>query len=278
MAIRLIAIDIDGTLLDSCGQVPEANQRAIAAAVESGMEVALVTGRRYTFAMPVAERIPAPLTMIVNNGALVRSKRGETFERQLLDRGSARRVLEATSDFRLGALVLFDRPRENQIIFELLDWADPSRTDYWRRNREYLSEIAHLEDCLTEDPIQVMYTGGVAQMRALAKRLAGSDFANEYSVQMTEYEAKDFTLLDVLHPEVSKGAALRGWAARQGYGSAEVMAIGDNFNDREMLGFAGTPVVMGNSVAELRANGWHVTGTNDEGGVAQAIERFALGA
>jgi len=240
--------------------------------------VALVTGRRYTFAMPVAERIPAPLTMIVNNGALVRSKRGETFERQLLDRGSARRVLEATSDFRLGALVLFDRPRENQIIFELLDWADPSRTDYWRRNREYLSEIAHLEDCLTEDPIQVMYTGGVAQMRALAKRLAGSDFANEYSVQMTEYEAKDFTLLDVLHPEVSKGAALRGWAARQGYGSAEVMAIGDNFNDREMLGFAGTPVVMGNSVAELRANGWHVTGTNDEGGVAQAIERFALGA
>lgn len=277
MPIRLIAIDIDGTLLDSRGQVPEANQSAIATAVERGIEVALVTGRRYTFAMPVAERIPTPLTMIVNNGALVRSKQGETFERQLLARASARRVLEATTDFRLGALVLFDRPRENQIVFEQLDWADPSRTDYWRRNREYLSEIAHLEDCLTEDPIQVMYTGGVAEMRRLAERLAGTGFADEYSVQRTEYEARNFTLLDVLHPQVSKGAALRGWAARQGYKSAQVMAIGDNLNDREMLGFAGVAVVMGNSVAELRNDGWHVTGTNDEGGVAQAIERFALG-
>ena len=274
--IRLIAIDIDGTLLDSRGQVPEANQGAIAAVVERGIEVALVTGRRYTFALPVAEQIPAPLTMIVNNGALVRSKQGETFERQLLARESARRVLEATADFRMGTLVLFDRPKENQIVFELLDWADPSRTDYWRRNREYLTEIDHLEDCLTEDPIQVMYTGGVAEMRRLAERLAGTGFANEYSVQRTEYEARNFTLVDVLHPAVSKGAALRHWAARRGYGSAEVMAIGDNLNDREMLEFAGLPVVMGNSVAGLRSNGWYLTGTNDQGGVAQAIERFVL--
>jgi Cof subfamily protein (haloacid dehalogenase superfamily) len=277
MSIRLLAVDIDGTLLDSTGQVPEANQRAVAAAVARGVEVALVTGRRYTFALPVAERIPAPLTMIVNNGALVRTKGGETFHRQLLSKETARRVLEATADFRLGALVLFDRPRENQILYELLDWANPSRTDYWRRNREYLTEIAPLENCLTEDPIQVMYTGGVERMRALGQRLAGLGFAKEFSVQVTEYEAKNFTLLDVLHPAVSKGATLRAWAARQGYSSREVMAIGDNFNDREMLGFAGMPVVMGNGVAELRSDGWHVTGTNDEAGVAQAIERFVLG-
>ena len=276
MGIRLIAVDIDGTLLDSRGQVPEANQRAIAAAVERGMEVALVTGRRYTFAMPVAERLPVPLTMIVNNGALVRTKQGETFARQLLPRESARRVLEATREYRMGALLLFDRPKENQILFESLDWANPSRTDYWRRNREYLTQIAPLEAGLTEDPIQVMYTGGVAEMRRLAERLAGLEFAGEYSVQMTEYEAKNFTLVDVLHTDVSKGAALRNWASRQGYTPGEVMAIGDNFNDLEMLSFAGIPVVMGNSVAEMRADGWHVTGTNDEGGVGQAIERFAL--
>jgi len=276
MGIRLIAIDIDGTLLDSQGQVPEPNQQAIAAAVERGIEVALVTGRRYTFAMHVAERVPTPLTMIVNNGALVRTKQGETYERRLLSRTTARRVLEATADFRMGTLVLFDRPKENQILYEQLDWADPSRTDYWRRNREYLTEIAPLEACLTEDPIQVMYTGGVADMRRLAERLAGTEFASEYSVQMTEYEVKNFTLVDVLHPEVSKGAALREWAARRGYSKSEVMAIGDNLNDREMLESAGVPVVMGNSVAELRSNGWYLTGTNDEAGVAQAIERYAL--
>jgi Cof subfamily protein (haloacid dehalogenase superfamily) len=274
--IRLIAIDIDGTLLDSRGQVPEANQRAIAAAVARGIEVALVTGRRYTFALPVAQRVSSPLTMIVNNGAMVRTKEGETFHRRMLARDVARRILEATADFRVGALVLFDRPRENQVIYERLDWADPSRTDYWRRNIEYLAEIAPLEACLTEDPIQVMYTGGVEPMRALAERLAGFEFASEFSVQVTAYEAKNFTLVDVLHPEVSKGTALRDWTKRQGYARDEVMAIGDNFNDREMLAFAGVPVVMGNSVPELRSDGWQLTGTNDQAGVAQAIERFAL--
>lgn len=276
MPIRLIAIDIDGTLLDSRGQVPEANQRAIAEAVQRGIEVALVTGRRYTFALPVAECIPGPLTMIVNNGALVRTKQGSTLERRLLPRETARRVLQATADFRMGALLLFDRPRENQILYESLDWDNPSRTDYWRRNREYLTQVTPLEAGLTEDPIQVMYTGGVAEMRRLAERLAGLIFSSEFAVQITEYEAKNFTLLDVLHAGVSKGAALRGWAARRGYSAQEVMAIGDNFNDREMLGFAGVPVVMGNSVAELCADGWYRTATNDEGGVAQAIERFAL--
>jgi Cof subfamily protein (haloacid dehalogenase superfamily) len=278
VGIRLIAIDIDGTLLDSKGQVPEANQRAIAAAVERGIEVALVTGRRYTFARPVAERVPVPLTMIVNNGALVRTSEGETHHRLLLERAVARRLLEATADYRVGALVLFDRPREKQIAYELLDWANPSRTDYWRRNREYLTEVTPLEDCLDEDPIQVMYTGGVERMRALAQLLAGLEFAGHFSVQLTEYPARDFTLVDVLHPRVSKGATLRQWAARRGYAREEVMAIGDNLNDLEMLTFAGRPVVMGNSVAELRSDGWHMTASNDEAGVALAIERFALGA
>ena len=276
MSMRLIAIDIDGTLLDSRGQVPEANQRAIAAAVERGIEVALVTGRRYTFAMTVADRVPAPLTMIVNNGALIRSKQGDTYQRQLLARPVAQTVLEATLEFRMGTLVLFDRPHENQVIYEQLDWADPSRTDYWRRNREFLAEVTPLEACLTEDPIQVMFTGGVEPMRRLASLLSGLDSSRSFSVQVTEYAVRDFTLVDVLHPEVSKGAALQAWSARRKYSHSEVMAIGDNFNDREMLAFAGLPVVMGNSVPELRADGWYVTGTNDEAGVAQAIERFAL--
>jgi HAD superfamily hydrolase (TIGR01484 family) len=76
MAVRLIALDIDGTLLDSRWQLPEANRVAIAEAARRGIEVALVTGRRYDFAMPVARQLDAPVTMIVNNGALVRSTTG----------------------------------------------------------------------------------------------------------------------------------------------------------------------------------------------------------
>jgi hydroxymethylpyrimidine pyrophosphatase-like HAD family hydrolase len=90
------------------------------------------------------------------------------------------------------------------------------------------------------------------------------------------YEAKDFAMIDVLNPICSKGASLKEWAALRGFTREEVMAIGDNHNDLEMLTFAGIPVVMANSVPELKSRGWHETGTNDENGVANAIEHFVL--
>jgi hydroxymethylpyrimidine pyrophosphatase-like HAD family hydrolase len=288
VAIRLIGIDIDGTLLDSRSQIPQANQQAIAAAFARGIEIALVTGRRFDFALPIARRIPCPLTMVVNNGALIRAKSGETFHRQMLDREAARRVLAATREYRSGTTVIFDRPRENQIIFETLDLTNNSRRDYWERNREFIGEATPLESCLTEDPIQVMFTGGVGPMREVAARLRALDgaqdgggkdgaAAREISVAVTEYEARDFSLVDVLHAHVSKGHALATWARMRGYRREEVMAVGDNLNDAEMLEYAGVAVVMGNSVEELKRDGWFVTGTNDEAGVASAIERYALG-
>jgi len=79
-----------------------------------------------------------------------------------------------------------------------------------------------------------------------------------------------------LNPICTKGFALAEWAAARGYAPGEVMAIGDNHNDLEMLRFAGVPVVMGNSVPELKAFGWHETLSNDDSGVAAAIHRFAL--
>jgi hydroxymethylpyrimidine pyrophosphatase-like HAD family hydrolase len=83
-------------------------------------------------------------------------------------------------------------------------------------------------------------------------------------------------MLDVLPPGCTKGAALAEWAGKQGLEREQVLAIGDNHNDLEMLHFAGTPVVMGNCVPELKSYGWHETHSNDDGGVAAAIERFAL--
>src|SRR3981081_78408 len=121
MGIRLIALDIDGTLLDSKWQLPEANHAAITEAVRRGIEVALVTGRRYDFAMPVAKQIDSPLTMIVNNGALVRTQEGETLVRPLLSRNIALRVLQATQAWRDAASVVFDRPLANQVMMETID-------------------------------------------------------------------------------------------------------------------------------------------------------------
>jgi Cof subfamily protein (haloacid dehalogenase superfamily) len=276
VSVRLIALDIDGTLLDSASEVPEANRRAIEAAVERGIEVALVTGRRFDFALPIARQIPCPLTMIVNNGALVKSKDGITHLKHLLPHQTARAVLQLFPEHRAGAAVVFDRPRAKQVIYEQIDWEDPRRKLYYARNREFIAQICPLEDCLTEDPIQVMYSGSVTEMHSVSAALRSAPKALEFSLAMTFYDHRDFAMVDVIRLNCSKGATLAEWTAQRGLDREEIMAIGDNFNDREMLEFAGLPVVMANSVPELKNLGWRQTLSNDEGGVAAAIREYAL--
>jgi Cof subfamily protein (haloacid dehalogenase superfamily) len=276
MPIRFIALDIDGTLLNSRFEVSAANRAAIAEATQRGIEVALVTGRRYDFAMPVANQIDASVTMIVNNGALVRSKAGQTLLRHLLSKETARRVVQATEPWRAATAVVFDRPQANQVFLQSIDWNDPTRGGYYRRNREFLAEALPLESCLTEDPIQVMYTGTVALMREAESALRRVQFSEEFNLAVTVYEDRDFSMIDVVHPRVTKGTTLAEWTAARGILPQEILAIGDNHNDLEMLSFCGTPVVMGNCVPELKQRGWHITGSNDDDGVAAAIERFAL--
>jgi Cof subfamily protein (haloacid dehalogenase superfamily) len=276
MGIRLIALDIDGTLLDSRFRVPQANRDAIAAAAARGIEVALVTGRRYDFALPVARQIDAPLTMIVSNGALIRTNDGVTHLRHVLPRETAERVLHETREWRDAAAVIFDRAGHDQVMVETIESDDSIRTAYYTRNREFIGIATPLESCLTEDPIQVMYSGTVERVRAVEDALRGAPLASEFALAVTIYAARNFAMLDVVHPICSKGASLAEWAGVRGIARKEILAIGDNHNDLEMLTFAGVPVVMRNGVAELKSFGWHETSSNDEGGVAAAIERFAL--
>ena len=277
--IRLIGIDVDGTLLDSQGGLPDANRLAIHDAVASGVHIALVTGRSYPFARPVADALPATITLIVSNGAVERGMDGSTLARRLLDRRVAREVLTATLPHRDNAALIFDRDVERQVIFETMDWEHPGRRRYWSRNHAHIAQSVPLEDALTEDPIQVMFNGSVESMRPLAetlrRQMIGNGSTRTYSVLMTEYESRDFSLVDVTAPDATKGGALAWRAEQLGLTSEQVMAIGDNFNDLEMLEFAGTPVVMGNAVEPLKTRGWHVTGHQNDAGVAQAIRRFA---
>lgn len=290
--IRFLALDIDGTLLDSNGRLPQANIDAVARAIAQGVEVALATGRRYDFARPVFEQLPSPLTLVLSNGAVVKTRAGETLARRLLPREIAREVLDAVPEHRHEAAVTFDRPREGQVVYQAIDWDHPWHQKFFAANRPFLAEMNPLEECLTEDPVQVMFTGGCGAMRELFAQLrasaggpalpapaqvvdAGHD--HRYSVALTEYEARNFSLVDVLRAGCSKGAAVADWARERGFARDEVMAVGDNLNDIEMLEFAGTPVVMGNAIADLQARGWARTATNDEAGVARAVETFILG-
>jgi Cof subfamily protein (haloacid dehalogenase superfamily) len=273
--IRLIAIDVDGTLLDSRGRVPPENVEAIADAAARGVRVVIATGRSFYFALPAVTALPEPLLLIVHNGAITRARTGETLMRRMLSRDLARDVLGHTRGWREHAALLFDRPREGQMVYDLLDWAHPNRSRFKARNEAIIQQVSALEDALSEDPIQLTFNGEVQRMRELVAELDAFPQAGELSVSLTEYPLRDFSLVDVCRAETTKGTSLARLAASVGIARDEVLAVGDNHNDRDMLEWAGTGVVMGNAETELKSSGLQVTGTNDEAGLAQAIRRFA---
>jgi Cof subfamily protein (haloacid dehalogenase superfamily) len=273
--IRLIAIDVDGTLLDSQGRVPAENLRAISDAAARGVRIAIVTGRSFHFALPAVQPLPDPLLLVVHNGAITRARSGETLMRRLLSRELAHDVLQGTAAWREHAALLFDRPLGGQMVYDRLDWTHPNRARFKARNDTIIQQVAVLEDALTEDPIQLAFNGEVASMRALVAELAAHRRAPELAISLTEYPERDFSLVDVCRAGTTKGASLERLAISLDIRQEEVMAVGDNHNDRDMLEWAGTGVIMGNAEAELKTSGLHVTGTNDEAGLAQAIRRFA---
>jgi len=273
--IRLVAVDIDGTLLDSRGRLPDAHKEALTTAHDRGVEVALVTGRSFHFAMPVADLLPIPLTLIVNNGAVVKDKSGTTELRHVLSREAARSVLAETRAYEDSVAIVFDRPtldHERQIVFARMDWSHPNRRGYFEKNKAFIAAAEGLlDDELSDDPIQVMFNGSVGPMRALADALRGMPIAHQFTVALTEYVHRDFSLVDVNGAGCSKGATLARWAESRSWSRDDVMAVGDNFNDVEMLDFAGIAYVMGNATDVLKTRGYRLTGTNDEAGLAAAI-------
>jgi len=286
MAIRLIALDLDGTLLNSRGELSGRNRAAIAAARERGARVALVTGRRFRDAQPVALELGLDVPVIAHNGALTKHARTlQTVAASLMPAEAARLVVRAgrahgadalVSDDHVGAgLLVYDHISEgNTALQKYIDW---SRRVVGEEAAAAIRRVPSLESYLDHDPLHVAFSGGCAAMERLA-RVMEEEIGGAVKLLLTLYPRTDFALLDVLHPEASKGAGLAAVAAELGLGREEVMAVGDNFNDVEMLEYAGTGVLMGNADPGLKnGRSLHTTASNDEDGVAAAIERFVIG-
>jgi Cof subfamily protein (haloacid dehalogenase superfamily) len=270
-SIRLIASDIDGTLLNPQFQISSDDLAALRDANASGIEVVLVTGRRHTFALPIAQQLGFDHWVISSNGAVTRSLAGETFHRDLMPREVCRELVGSMQDFRGNTVLTFDKETKGAIVLEHLDDLNTSIRRWLEKNMAYIDFVAPIENALTSDPVQAMFCGSTARMVDALKALKGSGMGNRVTVLRTEYPERDLSMIDVLNAGCSKGHALERWAAHRGFQREEVMAIGDNHNDVEMLEFAGHPVIMGNACEELRGRGWNVTLGNDACGVAAAV-------
>ncbi len=275
--IRLLALDIDGTLLNSQFKIADADMDAIHRARKAGVEVVIATGRRHTFAHSVSEQLGFPHWILSSNGAVTRSSNGETFYRDLLPSEVCRELCLGMTEFRGRTVITFDREAKGSLVLEHMADLEASIQRWLEKNLHYIDFVIPIESSLTEDPVQMMFCGPIAEMQRALERLSRLGVSSKTTILRTEYPVRDLSMLDVLNADCSKGHALERWARHRGYPRDRVMAIGDNYNDVEMLEWAGIPVIMGNAEDELRQRGWHVTGSNDAAGVAAAIDRFVFG-
>jgi hydroxymethylpyrimidine pyrophosphatase-like HAD family hydrolase len=287
--VRLIAVDIDGTLLPTVGgRVTERTCRVLRDAEAAGIEIVIATGRRQAYAAPLIHPIGlGPDTVLItSNGAVTRTLAGNRIDRFFLPVETARPLCAELRRFGGMTVFTFDCEGPGELAVESIDRLGERILPWVNANRPWITEYAPLElafeagdspvQAPIQGPIQGMICGAVEAMREAEAELLSGDFATRIELHRTEYPAKDLCILDILPPGCSKGIALERLAACRGIRPDEIMAIGDNLNDLEMLGFAGRPVAMANSAPGLleiaRQRGWEIAPANDEDGVAQMME------
>ncbi len=285
--IKLLALDLDGTLLNPQGQISQANKTAIRHAEESGVLVTIATGRRFRDARPVAleARFNAPI--LSHNGALIKYAESlETVDASILEIETTQEIVRIGKKFGGEALVSTDPHGKGTMIYETISqnnlplrryiaWSERLHGDDAETSVHHVRDLdAALQDA---EVIHITYSGNCNDMKDLQSILE-KELHIRASVLTTVYPLLDFTLLDILPPGASKGAGLGKLAKIEDILPENVMVIGDNFNDLEMLEYAGTPVVMGNADASLLARKeFYKTLGNEADGVAAAINKHILG-
>ena len=272
---------MDGTLLPTFSQsVSQRNAAALRAAQQADVTVVIATGRRQAYTAPLLEglQLRADMPLITSNGAVTRTLGGEPMDRSHLQARVAREICGLLRPF--GALVFtFDRPGRGELVLEDMDQAHGRIALWVEANRKAIEVVKPLEDALRdgEDPIQGMVAGGLSKMRLAEKALKTSVWSTACECVRTEYPGRDLSILDLLPPGVSKGWALQRLAAKLGIDRKQTMAIGDNWNDVDMLEWAGQGIVMGNAAQDLRTiaktRDWKQAPPNDEDGVAVVLEK-----
>src|SRR5258708_17227792 len=194
LPIRLLAIDIDGTLLNSQFRISDADLNALRQSHENGIEVVLVTGRRHTFALPIAQQLGFDLCLISSNGAVTRSLSGERFHRDMLPVGTCRELCASIREFRGNTVIPFDNKFQRTLVLEHMDELTGSIQRWLETDLQFIDFVIPIENALLEHPIQAMYCGTISRMEQAQRILETSDIRSRVAVLKSDYPEHDLCM------------------------------------------------------------------------------------
>ena len=268
--IRLLVLDIDGTIVDESNRIRDSVAQAIHSAQRQGVAVAIATGRLYQSSLHACDSIGSTLPLICYEGALIREPNtGFVHRHWPVEPRVAVQVLDFTERLSLsGRLSVHFYIQDNLYVSNLND----ASIKYFEGSKVEPILVSDLRQMLNRPATKVMVLSDDVQVIA---RLS-SQLKNSHSrTQVKQY--KSITLLEAFHPVVNKGLAVSYLAEEiMALRPENVMAVGDDFTDIDMLQYAGIGVAMGNAPVEVKASADWVTTTLEKDGVARAVERWIL--
>jgi hydroxymethylpyrimidine pyrophosphatase-like HAD family hydrolase len=278
---RLIALDLDGTLLNPQGHITPRVKEAVRAATRKGCIVTLATGRRHRPARRIAQELGIEVPLILYSGNLIYDT---DQEKPLLHRtlGPAfvETALEFLSEMRVSVALLQSPLHGERIFIGPGEDTDPYLQAYAARpDREDLIGRCTLRQLLeVPDPLVVCGVGPGHLEETLFTHLKKWPHfdSNLYSYSLRTAPVMDLHGFDFLPPDHNKGYALTWLAHHYGLALSETLAIGDSYNDLDMLQTAGLGVAMQNAAALVKAKADVITASNAEDGMAEALERYVL--
>ncbi len=265
MTIKLLATDLDGTLLQSGKPVSEANIAAAQAAAKAGTVVTIATGRMFKAALPVAEALGLDVPIITYNGALIKSTSGKVYYEHYLEEDICRRL----ADFCAARNWYLQSYSDDELYYS--DFGVFAKR-YELSQKVIGKEIGYagIREKVSKMYKMLIITSGPEVTREWMAELE-AEFGD--SIAMTQ-STPDF--IEIIAPGVSKAAGLTKLAEIMGFDISETMAIGDANNDLPMLQAAGFSVAMGNAGEAIKAVTDAVTGNCEEDGWAQAVYKYIL--
>jgi len=266
VVIRLVAMDLDDTLLKDDWTISPRVVKAIQKAQAQGVKMTIATGRMSISARPYAEQLGLDVPVITYHGAMVQQVlSGDILFRRVIPSAVAAEIVR----YVLERGVYIQVYLKNRVVAaELNEWSQ----DY-ERIASVTVEKGDLSALLGQEPEgveKILMMADEANLDQLAPLLK-----QHYGDKVHITKSKPY-YLEMTDCSVNKGVALAALAERLGIAQAEVMAIGDSFNDLEMIKYAGLGVAMGNARSEIKEQADIITATNEEDGVAEAIERYVL--
>jgi Cof subfamily protein (haloacid dehalogenase superfamily) len=266
--IRLLVLDIDGTIADESNHIRESVARAVDLVKRQGVAVAIATGRRYQSSLPAYDFIGATLPLICYEGGLIRERStGFTHRHWPLGPHVVAQILDHTERLSLNGSLSVHFHIEDDLYISNLN--DASRK-FFEGSTVVPIVVSDLRPLLNRATTKVMVlSDDVEVITRLSTQLKTSDSRT----RVNDY--KSITFLEAFHPAVNKRLAVSYLAEEvMALRPENVMAIGDNFTDIEMLQYAGIGVAMGNAPVAVKALADWVTTTLEQDGVARAVEKF----